>query len=826
MQSAKEVGMMEKGRLAFLFAVFLIFASLVRATDISTCTNISSPGSYFLTGNINISSIHYPTCSDFNASYCTTFSDQCYTAAVCNTENQTTCEADARCQWNGTNCNPYECLGSYVQYPASCISIQSDNVILDCQGKSIYSNCSAPYNLGCVPVEPIGIYRASPETTNIEMENCEVYSSTRGIYMENASGNVLNNIYSHDNFAYLDPSYSGVYGAGIVLVSSDSNLLENIVANNNVFHNAASGLDIINSNYNQIYNFTFNSNTPDGIFLSNSNYTEIWDGSANLNTGNGIDMQSSYDNDISNVSLTGNGGIGTLLSNSANNNITLVNASSNYDGIDMEYSDTNIVQQSTITGNSNDGIYTYDSGNNIVFGNLFNNSQNVFLDTDVYDGFWNVSTLNGGGNFWVPYSLNCTDANGDGFCDIPYDVLNDVGCTAGVNCSGNTDYLPLTDVICGLRGLNITTFDELTGQQIYFNAYITNGTSTMTVNNIWQFNETDCNASLPIGNVTVAISNASYYSPRNYIGYIGLATLQAYLLPLNDSNAVLATFIVQDASTSPMQGIPNALVEVYKDYNGWPVLMASKYTDGIGSVSMYLDSRTQYIANASAVGYFPKSVAAAFSNSSSVIYIYLNRLSYGMGFPNPYSDVTWTLLPANHDLYQDQNSTDFIFTINSKNGTLTNYGMNITNSSGSLLSTGSGSSANGSTLSSIINQSANNGYLNVTIWFLSPSFASTPFVQTVQYIIYPNSNGLGQQILGPNGLIATSGMSIFAMGLLALIISLAITGAFSTIGFSIGKGGVIFTACMTVFAGLGFLTPGLWIELIMIQVSFVIIRWL
>lgn len=718
--------MMKNGRPIILLAVFLILASLVRATDISDCTNISSPGSYSLTADI-------------------------------------------------------------LSSPATnCMWITSNDVLLDCQNHLIQ---------GLSAHQTSGILINSSVPSNITVENC-----------------VSNN-----------------WGDGVLLLS-DNNLLFNIIADSNIgYPPIPSGIDVF-SNNNTLINIVTDNNTPDGIDIAgngNTLYNVITDN--NHFFGLGLIYTAANSNSFTNIEANGNGDTGINVDSETYNSFTNITTENNtYYGFSLVDSSQNNVSNIYTKNNGLVDLDMFSSGSNIdniIHSSLFNGSVIAF-DGTVDNNSWNTSSLLGGGNYWVPYSDNCPDTNHDGFCDQPFDVYNNGACTIGVNCSGNTDYLPLTDVTCGLRGLNITTFDELTNQQIYFNAYITNGTSTMTVNNIWQFNETDCNASLPTGNVTVAISNASYYSPRNYIGYIGLATLQAYLLPLNDPNAVLATFIVQDASTSPMQGIPNALVEVYKDYNGWPVLMASKYTDGIGSVSMYLDSRTQYIANASAVGYFPKSVAAAFSNSSSVIYIYLNRLSYGMGFPNPYSDVTWTLLPANHDLYQDQNSTDFIFTINSKNGTLTNYGMNITNSSGSLLSTGSGSSANGSTLSSIINQSANSGYLNVTIWFLSPSFASTPFVQTVQYIIYSNSNGLGQQILGPNGLIATSGMSIFAMGLLALIISLAITGAFSTIGFSIGKGGVIFTAAMTIFAGLGFLTPGLWIELIMIQVSFVIIRWL
>jgi len=50
---------------------------------------------------------------------------------------------------------------------------------------------------------------------------------------------------------------------------------------------------------------------------------------------------------------------------------------------------------------------------------------------------WDVATTG--------YSDTCTDSNTDGFCDLPYDIEDDEACTTGVNCSNNTDYLPLSD---------------------------------------------------------------------------------------------------------------------------------------------------------------------------------------------------------------------------------------------------------------------------------------------------------------------------------------------------------------------------------------------
>jgi len=63
--------------------------------------------------------------------------------------------------------------------------------------------------------------------------------------------------------------------------------------------------------------------------------------------------------------------------------------------------------------------------------------------------FWSQNNLCNAdlGCSWTTggYSDNCVDANHDGFCDSPYDVYTGTNCTAGVDCSNNTDYLPLSD---------------------------------------------------------------------------------------------------------------------------------------------------------------------------------------------------------------------------------------------------------------------------------------------------------------------------------------------------------------------------------------------
>lgn len=106
------------------------------------------------------------------------------------------------------------------------------------------------------------------------------------------------------------------------------------------------------------------------------------------------------------------------------------------------------------------GINSYSLTNGMFYNNFFNNSVNFNWAID--PNYWNTTNQLGtriysdgtniGGNYWASpngtgYSETCNDANNDGFCDEPYNALNGVSCKAGVNCSGNTDYLPLTGAI-------------------------------------------------------------------------------------------------------------------------------------------------------------------------------------------------------------------------------------------------------------------------------------------------------------------------------------------------------------------------------------------
>jgi len=109
-----------------------------------------------------------------------------------------------------------------------------------------------------------------------------------------------------------------------------------------------------------------------------------------------------------------------------------------------------------IQNNSQYGIVLNDAGStqNLIYNNLFNNTNNFYFSGTIYSNYWNTTRQRGtriysngteiGGNYWTNpggngYSDTCTDSNRDGFCDDPY-VLN----------ANNTDYLALSNKYQGV----------------------------------------------------------------------------------------------------------------------------------------------------------------------------------------------------------------------------------------------------------------------------------------------------------------------------------------------------------------------------------------
>jgi parallel beta-helix repeat protein len=133
----------------------------------------------------------------------------------------------------------------------------------------------------------------------------------------------------------------------------------------------------------------------------------------------------------------------------------------------------NNISDSIFENNGWQGIYISDGWWNLIYNNIFNNTNNFYIESDYYE-YWNTTKQPGtniwnsslgyiGGNFWTSpggknYSDTCNDFDADGFCDSPY-MLD----------SNNFDYLPIARVVGQYFIVkDVTTYDKFLNQKASF----------------------------------------------------------------------------------------------------------------------------------------------------------------------------------------------------------------------------------------------------------------------------------------------------------------------------------------------------------------------
>ncbi len=296
------------------------------------------------------------------------------------------------------------------------IIINSSNVVLDCGWANITGD-------GDGNLDGYGIF--SNKNTNITIKNCFVWKFWNGIEIQNTNNSVITNIIASNN----------TDEANIYLYNSHYNNLTHIVAN---YNDNWAGVYLDKSNYNFLLNITVKYNY-DGIEIDRgASYNKLYNITAKNNLGDGI---------------------WTCCPNTEalNNEIKYLISENNWAGMEFYGAENNTLSDS-IFKNNQYGIYISSSSNNLVYNNFFNNSVNVYFSGTIYQNLWNTTKRAGlnirdgnyiGGNFWAKpdgtgYSEICDDVDQDGFCDIPYDVVNDSACTTISLCSSNIDFLPLS----------------------------------------------------------------------------------------------------------------------------------------------------------------------------------------------------------------------------------------------------------------------------------------------------------------------------------------------------------------------------------------------
>jgi parallel beta-helix repeat protein len=304
---------------------------------------------------------------------------------------------------------------------STCMNIQVDNVTLDCQNHIIE---------GVGDVDTYGIYALV--RTNVTIKNCVVTDWYYGIYLS-CSNSTSSNIAVNSN-------YEGIY-----LVNSNFNNLTNITGNFNLY-----AIDFYRSNNNTLSNIVANLNYAGGITFGYSNNNTLSNITANSNVNYGIAFEDSNFNNLTDITTNFNDKGIDFYQTSSNTLSNIISSSNNY-GFYIRYSVSNTIKNSIIQNNTEYGIYLQASGDpeNLIYNNLFNNTNNIYFDEGIYANNWNTTRQTGsriyslgteiGGNYWTNpdgngYSDTCTDADKDGFCDDPFVLATD-----------NVDYLALSD---------------------------------------------------------------------------------------------------------------------------------------------------------------------------------------------------------------------------------------------------------------------------------------------------------------------------------------------------------------------------------------------
>lgn len=325
----------------------------------------------------------------------------------------------------------------------------------------------------------------SVNITGFSIQGASDYGNA-GIYLDGVEycGISQNYILNNHNGIYISYSYhtsisdtnaSNNNYAGVRLENSNYNTIKNSTTS---FSTSNYGVYLDNSSYNTISNGTATNNGYAGIHVRSTGSDNNWIEDCNVlnNPGYGIDVHGnnttikdcnitssgnvtytpnpgiwidSTNNTITGSTITSNIGSGVKLSkghNTVTHNDIVDNGYSGYgtSGISVWGGDNQLITNNTVRNNTDYGIYIWGS-DSLIYNNIFNNTQNYYFVFS-YSNTWNTTNTTGtniiggnrlGGNAWfwpngTGYSQECSDTNGDSFCDSPL-VLN----------ANNTDYLPL-----------------------------------------------------------------------------------------------------------------------------------------------------------------------------------------------------------------------------------------------------------------------------------------------------------------------------------------------------------------------------------------------
>ena len=243
--------------------------------------------------------------------------------------------------------------------------------------------------------ENINVYKRLTIKSENGSENCIVLAENPNDHVFKVTTNYVN----ISGFTIEDASFGcGILLTGVNLtgvnncsistniVSGNSqgiyltNSIQNIIANNTVKNNSASGISLMGSNDNRITdNIASNHVNYHGIVLSLSSNNEIRNNIANSNHFNGIGLwKSSDENIIANNTAKYNGMYGFLLKYSNDNKIIANNTAEHNgnSGISLTNSNNNEIRNNIANSNIFNGIYLNNSNDNRITDNNASNTLN------------------------------------------------------------------------------------------------------------------------------------------------------------------------------------------------------------------------------------------------------------------------------------------------------------------------------------------------------------------------------------------------------------------------------------------------------------------
>jgi parallel beta-helix repeat protein len=388
-----------------------------------------------------------------------------------------------------------------------CMDVRASNITIDCQGHTISTSMETPSYGGIFynPVEGGGLVVRNCVLTgwffgvylnrvsNNVLQNLVI--STNGTYglgvgLEHTSFNTLTNVTIFNTITGLgisDSDYTDVFNSTIKNNFADvfyenherycHSYFENVIGTDDkpiVFFNSTVEIRGWDNNASEIILCGADNSIVDNLKFSPSSYGRryfvVQSNNVTISNSNFSNtyVRSDYSN---NVTIFNSNFNNALARSDHSNNVTIFNSNFNNRGIGFYYSNNGTVYNVSISSSDLFGIYLFNSNfntisnsriqnctygislrnsaNNLIYNNLFNNTNNFYFDGTVYPNYWNTTRQTGtrvysfgneiGGNYWTNpdgngYSDTCTDADRDGFCDDPYVLATD-----------NVDYLALSD---------------------------------------------------------------------------------------------------------------------------------------------------------------------------------------------------------------------------------------------------------------------------------------------------------------------------------------------------------------------------------------------